>query len=32
MYTFLKDKILDEKNHEVMMDWETPIMEEHARI
>jgi|TARA_R110000796_G_scaffold31997_1_gene84236 tRNA A58 N-methylase Trm61 len=32
MYTFLKDKILDERNHEVMMDWETPIMEEHARI
>ena len=32
MYTFLKDKILDEKNQEVMMDWETPIMEEHAKI
>ena len=32
MYTFLKDKILDERNHEVMMDWGTPIMEEHARI
>jgi len=32
MYTFLKDKILDEKNQEIMMEWETPIMEKHAKI
>jgi guanidinoacetate N-methyltransferase len=32
MYTFLKDKILDERGREVMMDWETPIMKEHAKI
>ena len=32
MYTFLEDKILDERNREIMMDWETPIMKEHAKI
>ena len=32
MYTFLKDKILDENKREIMMEWETPIMKEHAKI
>ena len=32
MYTFLEDKILDERNREIMMDWETPIMKEHAKV
>ena len=32
MYTFLKDKILDEREREIMMSWETPIMKEHAKI
>ena len=32
MYTFLKDKILDEENREVMMDWETGLMQEHAKV
>ena len=32
MYTFLEDKILDERNREIMMDWEIPIMEEHAKV
>ena len=32
MYTFLKDKILDENEKEIMMEWETPIMEEHAKV
>ena len=32
MYTFFKDKILDENKKEIMMEWETPIMEEHAKI
>ena len=32
MYTFLPTKILDEKDYEIMMDWETPIMKEHAKI
>tara|TARA_R110000751_G_C13604191_1_gene462546 strand:+ start:37 stop:597 length:561 start_codon:yes stop_codon:yes gene_type:complete len=32
MYTFLSNKILDEKGQEIMMDWETPIMKEHAEI
>ena len=32
MYTFLKDKILDENEKEIMMEWETPIMKEHAKI
>jgi|TARA_R110000764_G_scaffold187781_1_gene273094 predicted O-methyltransferase YrrM len=32
MYTFLKDKILDEENREIMMDWETGLMQEHAKV
>ena len=32
MYTFLKDKILDENEKEIMMEWETPIMKEHAKV
>jgi spermidine synthase len=32
MYTFLKDKILDEDGREIMMDWETELMREHAKI
>ena len=32
MYTFLKSKILDEKGYEVMMDWETSLMKEHAKV
>jgi hypothetical protein len=29
---FLKDKILDENEKEIMMEWETPIMKEHAKV
>jgi hypothetical protein len=32
MYTFLKDKILDEEGREIMMDWETDLMQEHAKV
>ena len=32
MYTFSKSKILDEKGYEVMMDWETSLMKEHAKV
>jgi spermidine synthase len=32
MYTFLEDKILDEDGREIMMDWETSLMGEHAKI
>jgi|TARA_B100000035_G_scaffold248031_1_gene216726 tRNA A58 N-methylase Trm61 len=32
MYTFLDDKILDENGLEIMMDWETDLMQEHAKI
>ena len=32
MYSFLKDKILDESGKEIMMDWEIPLMKEHAKI
>jgi predicted O-methyltransferase YrrM len=32
MYTFLNDKILDEEGREIMMDWETNLMQEHAKI
>tara|TARA_R110000744_G_scaffold131615_1_gene239716 strand:- start:2925 stop:3485 length:561 start_codon:yes stop_codon:yes gene_type:complete len=32
MYTFLKDKLLDEEGKEIMMEWETSLMEEHAKI
>lgn len=31
-YIFLDDKILDETGSEVMMDWETGIMEKHAEV
>ena len=32
MYTFLEDKILDEQGQEIMMDWETDLMQEHAKV
>jgi len=32
MYTFLNDKILDEEGREIMMDWETNLMQEHAKV
>jgi len=32
MYTFLNDKILDEEGREIMMDWETDLMQEHAKV
>ena len=32
MYTFLKDRILDETGAEVMMSWEESLMEKHAEI
>ena len=32
MYTFLNDKILDEEGREIMMDWETNLMREHAKV
>ena len=32
MYTFLKDKLLDEGGREIMMDWETDLMYEHAKV
>ena len=31
-YTFLEDRILDETGAEVMMSWETPMMEKHAEV
>ena len=31
-YSFFKDKILDEKGQEIMMDWETPLMKKHAEV
>ena len=31
-YSFFKDKILNEKGQEIMMDWETPLMEKHAKV
>ena len=31
-YIFLEDRILDETGAEVMMSWETPMMEKHAEV
>ena len=32
MYSFENNKILDEKGYEIMMDWETNLMQEHAKV
>ena len=32
MYSFKNKKILDEKGYEIMMDWETNLMQEHAKV
>ena len=32
MYSFKKEKILDENGYAIMMDWETNLMQEHAKV